>query len=85
VEAPEREEEHEAAPDSVSNQAVAYRAPEHEPTPAYILGIVLLAAFAGASVRRRPGGRRRGIEVAPASISSIRTQHRHSRPRGPTL
>src|SRR4029077_18145321 len=55
VGAPEREEEEEEATESVGNNAVAYRAPEHEPTPVYILGIVALAAFAGASVRRRPG------------------------------
>jgi len=74
VEAPEREEEQEAAPESVSAEAVSYRAHEHEPTPAYILGIVVLAAFAGASARRRPGRRRREVRVAPATISSMRSQ-----------
>jgi hypothetical protein len=82
VEAAEREEESEAAPESVSNEAVAYRSPEHEPSPAYILGIVVLAAFAGASVRRRPrrGGRR--VQIAPATISTMRTQRRMSDRRG---
>ncbi|HYM55813.1 MAG TPA: hypothetical protein VES97_10650, partial [Solirubrobacteraceae bacterium] len=66
VEAPEKQEEKEEATESVSNQAVAYRAPEHEPSPVYVLGIVVLAAFAGASARRGPGRGRRGVSVAPA-------------------
>ncbi len=76
VEAPEREEEEEEATESVGNNAVAYKAPEHEPTPAYILGIVVLAAFAGASARRRPRRGRREVRVAPATISTSRTQRR---------
>ena len=76
VEMAEHEEEEESATESVSNQALAYRAPEHEPSPAYILGIVLLAAFAGASIRRRPRRGRRDIRVAPATISSMRAQRR---------
>ncbi len=75
VEMAEQEEEEESATESVSNQALAYRAPEHEPSPAYILGIVLLAAFAGASLRRPRRGRRK-VRVAPATISSMRTQRR---------
>jgi hypothetical protein len=81
VEAAEREEEREAAPESVSNEAVAYRASEHEPVPAYLLGIIVLAAFAGASVRRRPRSGRRKIQIAPATISSIRNQRNISAPR----
>jgi hypothetical protein len=79
VEAPEREEEEEEATESVGNKAVAYHAPEHEPSPAYILGVVVLAAFAGAAVRRRPRRGRREIHVAPASISAMRAQRRLSR------
>ena len=82
VEAAEKEEEHEEAPESVSNQAVAYRAHEHEPSPFYLLGIVVLAAFAGASLRGRPGRGRRGAQIAPATISTMRTQRRMSRKRG---
>jgi hypothetical protein len=78
VEAPQREEEEEEATESVSNQAVAYRAPEHEPTAAYVLGATLLAAFAGASVRRRPRGGRRDLRVAPATLSTTRAQRRMS-------
>jgi hypothetical protein len=82
VEAAEREEEEEAAPESVSNEAVAYRAPEHEPSPVYILGIVVLAAFAGATMRGRPGRRRRReLRVAPATISAMRAQRRMARRR----
>jgi hypothetical protein len=74
VEAPQKEEESEEATESVGNQAVAYRAPEHEPSPAYILGIVVLAAFAGVSVRRRPRRGRRHAQIAPATISTMRAQ-----------
>jgi hypothetical protein len=81
VEAPEKEEEKEEATESVSNKAVAYRASEHEPSPAYILGIVVLAAFAGATVRRRPRRGRRGVQVAPATISTMRSQRRTGRRR----
>jgi hypothetical protein len=83
VEAVEREEEEESAPESVSNAATAYRSPEHEPAPAYVLGIVLLAAFAGASVRRRPRRGRREVRVAPATISTMRAQRRMSTRRMP--
>jgi hypothetical protein len=76
VEAAQKEEEEEEAPESVSAQAVAYRAPEHEPSPAYLLGLVVLAAFAGASLRGRPGRRGREIRVAPATLSTIRSQRR---------
>ena len=76
VEAVEREEEEESATESVANQASAYRSPEHEPSSMYVLGIVLLAAFAGASVRRRPRRGRREVRVAPATISTMRAQRR---------
>ncbi len=75
VEAAQREEEEEEATESVSNQAVAYRAPEHEPSPAYVLGLVVLAAFAGASIRR-PRRDRREVRVAPATLSGARAQRR---------
>lgn len=77
VEAAQREEEEEEATESVSNQAVAYRAPEHEPSPVYVLGIVALAAFAGASAaRRRPRRGGRELRVAPATLSGARAQRR---------
>ncbi len=82
VEAPEREEEEEAAPESVSNEAVAYRTSEHEPSPVYLLGIVLLAAFAGASIRGRPGRRGRDVRVAPATVSGMRAQRKMDPRRG---
>lgn len=74
VEAPQREEEDEAAPESVSAEAVAYRPAENEPTSAYLIGIVVLAAFAGASIRGRPSGRRRPQRIAPATMSTLRRQ-----------
>jgi len=70
VEAAEKEEEEEEATESVSNQAVAYRPAEQQPTPLYVLGAIVLAAFAGASVRRRPRGRRRDAQIAPATVST---------------
>jgi hypothetical protein len=82
VEVAEHEEEEEGATESVSNQALAYRAPEHEPSPAYVLGIVVLAAFAGASMRRRPRRGRRELHVAAATISAMRAERRTSDRRG---
>lgn len=76
VEAAQKEEEHEEATESVSNQAVAYRQPEHEPSPAYLLGFIVLAAFAGASAFRRPRRGGREVRVAPATISTMRSQRR---------
>ncbi|HEY4428636.1 MAG TPA: hypothetical protein VGN08_10565 [Solirubrobacteraceae bacterium] len=78
VEAPEREEEEEEATESVGNQASAYRSAEHEMPAGYILGIVLLAALAGASVKRRPRRGRRDVRVAPATLSTMRSQRRMS-------
>ena len=75
VEAAQREEEEEEATESVSNQAVAYRASDHEPAPAFILGIVLIAAFAGAATAR-PRRRRGQVPVAPATLSTIRPRRR---------
>jgi hypothetical protein len=84
IEVAEHQEEEEEATESVSNQAAAYHAPEHEPAPAYLLGIVVLAAFAGATARR--GRSRRGhreVRVAPATLNTMRSQRRISRRRGP--
>ena len=76
MEAAQKEEEEEEATESVSNQAVAYRTHEHEPAPTYLIGLLVLAAFAGASTGRR--SRRRGtkLRVAPATVSSTRAQRR---------
>ncbi|MGP0101082.1 MAG: hypothetical protein ACLPUT_05595 [Solirubrobacteraceae bacterium] len=73
VEAAEKEEEQEQAPESVSNQAVAYRSAESESLPPYLLGVVLLAAIAGASARRRP---RRGRRQVPATVTTSLLQRR---------
>jgi hypothetical protein len=76
VEMAEKEEEREEAPESVSNKAVAYEQSEHDPPGEYVLGLVLLAALAGASIRRGARGRRE-VRVAPATLNT-----RRERPRG---
>lgn len=76
VEAAEREEEEEEATEQVSNSAVAYRSSEHDLAPEYILGVVLLAAFAGVSLRRRPRRGRRDVRIAAATVTTRRTQER---------
>ncbi len=81
VEAAQKEEEQEEATESVSNQATAYRQSEHEPSSAYLLGVILLAAFAGASIFRPRRGRRE-VRVAPATISALRSQRRFGERRG---
>jgi hypothetical protein len=72
IEVAEHEEEEEEATESVSNQAVAYHPHEHEPSPVFLLGLIVLAAFAGSTIKRRRG--RRGVRVAPATISAMRQQ-----------
>jgi len=80
VEAAQKEEEREEATESVSNQALAYSVPEHEPSPGYILGVVLLAAFAGAaSMRGRPRRGQREVRVAPATLTGMHSQRRTTR------
>ncbi len=74
IEVAERQEEEEEATESVSNQASAYRSPASEPSPLYLIGIVTLAAFAGASVRRRPRSGLRRPRVAPALLMDDNTR-----------
>jgi hypothetical protein len=74
VEAPEREEEEEEATESVGNNAAAYSPHEHEPSPLYLVGFLVLAAFAGASIRRRPRRGSRDVRVAPATITAMRAE-----------
>ncbi len=76
VEAAQREEEEEEATESVSAQAVSYDQSEHEPSPAYLLGLMVLAAFAGATIRKRSRRGEREVRVASATISSMRAQRR---------
>ncbi len=76
VEAAQKEEEHEEATESASAQAVAYRQTEHEPAPGYLLGLIVLAAFGGATIRRRTRRGERELRVVPATISTMRSQQR---------
>jgi hypothetical protein len=73
VEAAQKEEEEEAAPESVDAAASAYRPGEHETPPVYLLGLVVLAAFACASLRGRRGPRR-DPRVAPATVNTSHAQ-----------
>ncbi len=73
--AAKEEREDEEATEAAGNQALAYRAPEHEPSPVFVLGFAVLAAFAGAAIRRPRRGRRE-LRVAPATLSTIRAQQR---------
>jgi hypothetical protein len=83
VEAPQREEEDEEATESARADAVAYRQTDQEPIEAYVLGVVVLAAFAGAAVRGRPRRGRGDVRVAPATLSTLRAHRRMSRPGRP--
>lgn len=76
VEAAQKEDEEEAAPESVDAAASAYHPSEHETPPVYLLGLVVLAAFAGASLRGRRGPGR-GVRVAPATVTATRAQRRY--------
>jgi hypothetical protein len=75
----EEEKEEEEAIESVSNSAAAYNPAEHEPLSEYVVGVVILAALAGASIRRRPRRGRRELQVAPATANAMRTQRRLAR------
>jgi hypothetical protein len=81
VEAAQKEEEHEEATESASAQAVAYRQAEQEPASGYLLGLIVLGAFAGATIRRRTRRGEREVRVAPATISTIRSQRRMAQRR----
>jgi hypothetical protein len=72
----EETREEEEAIESASANAAAYEPAEHEPIPEYLLGVVLLAAFAGAATLRRPRRGQRKLRVAPATLSTIRAQQR---------
>jgi hypothetical protein len=76
VEAPQREEEEEEATESARADAVAYRQTDQEPLVGYLLGVIVLAALAGASVRGRPRRGRGDVRVAPATLSTMRSQRR---------
>jgi hypothetical protein len=70
----EEQREEEEAIESASASS-AYDPTEHEPIPLYVLGVVVLAAFAGATTaRRRPRRGRRELRAAPATLTAMRAQ-----------
>jgi hypothetical protein len=72
----EEQREEEEAIESASASS-AYNAAEHEPVPLYVLGVLVLAAFAGATTaRRRPRRGRRELRTAPATLTTTRAQRR---------
>jgi hypothetical protein len=74
----EEQREEEEAIESAS-ASTAYDAAEHEPVPLYLLGVLILAAFAGATTtRRRPRRGRRELRAAPATVTASRAQRRMS-------
>jgi hypothetical protein len=72
----EETREEEEAIESASANSAAYRPSEYDPFPEYLLGVALLAAFAGATTLRRSRRGRRELHVAPATISTMRAQRR---------
>ncbi|MGA7705852.1 MAG: hypothetical protein WB998_13265, partial [Solirubrobacteraceae bacterium] len=75
IEVAEREDEEESATEQASNLAVAYHPGEDEPASVYLLGVLLLAALAGASIRRPRRGRRTA-RAAHVTIGASRGQRR---------
>ncbi|HEY6887467.1 MAG TPA: hypothetical protein VI300_06800, partial [Solirubrobacter sp.] len=63
----EEKREEEAAPES-SSAASAYRFEEHMPTSVFLYGVIVLAAFAGATVRLGIRRRERGVAAAAVHI-----------------
>jgi hypothetical protein len=74
IEVAEKEEEQEEATESVSNQAVAYRASDELPEAPFVIGFLILAAFSGASIRSSMRRRRGRPRVAPATVVADRVQ-----------
>lgn len=72
----EKEREEEAAPEQ--SQAFSRYEPEDGGPPAYLLGLILIAALAGVSMRGSGGGRQR-VRPAPAR-SAARDIHRKGQP-----
>ena len=65
----EEKREEEAAPEQ-SSAAVAYRVADHAPVAVYLYGLVVLAAFAGATLRLGLRRRERGIAAASIHVPS---------------
>jgi hypothetical protein len=74
----EEKREEEAAPES-SSAAFAYRFEDHMPTSVFLYGVIVLAAFAGATVRLGLRRRERGVAAAAVHIPA-RTPYRSRRP-----
>ena len=63
----EEKREEEAAPEQ-SSAALAYRYRDHAPTSVFLYGAIVLAAFAGASLRLGVSRRQRGISTAAVHV-----------------
>lgn len=73
VEAAEREEESEHATESARASATAYSVAEHEPLAPYLIGLIVIAAAAGASLARHRRGRDQ-VHPARATVSALSTR-----------
>jgi hypothetical protein len=76
----EEKREEEAAPES-SSAAVAYRYRDHAPTSVFLYGAIVLAAFAGASLRLGMRRRERGIATAAVHVPIAEPYRPRSRRR----
>jgi hypothetical protein len=76
IEVGQTEDEDEHATEESSASAVAYTAHDEGLMPAAILGLVVLAAFAGASLPRR---RRHGRRDAALAYATTRVERRQIR------
>jgi hypothetical protein len=77
IEVAQTEDEDEQATEQSSINAVAYRAHDEGLMPVAILGLLILAAFAGVSMPRRRRLGRRDAALAHATVRIDRQQGRY--------
>lgn len=84
VEAAEKEEESEHATESARANATAYSVAEHEPLAPYLIGLIVIAAVAGASLARHRRGRGQAhlARATASALTARREGEREARNRG---
>jgi hypothetical protein len=79
----EEKREEEVAPEESSASFARYQPDGGSLPPAYVLGAILLAALAGATIRGGPRGRSRRVEAAVAANQAYERRRRlHDRRSG---